>query len=990
MTDPTDDTPPRPPGAIDPARLDHGGCWAQSSPEAPAAQAPGSGRKHEQPKLLPQHQKLIDASEILPEVASERGYRSVKAKAELKRLGFSDRQCRVPALLVPVRGVTGDIVGYQSRPDEPRIANGKAIKYETPKGSRMVLDVPPGARQWLGDPTRPLIITEGVRKADAAVSKGLCAIALLGVWNWRGTNEQGGKVALPEWENVALNGRQVYIVFDSDVMAKDSVHLALVRLKAFLESRHARVRVVYLPSAEGGSKVGLDDYLASGHSVDSLLTLATDQLREPEGGFDPASPYEETSDGRIIWNKPEGREGGTVPVELANFTAEITSSVTEDDGVETRLLYGIEARVQGKTMSLSVPAEAFPSLNWTNQLGPKAIVAAGMGKKDHLRVAIQELSEEPEERRVFRHLGWTQRGTEWIYLHAAGAIGADGVVLDVEVSLAPPLDRFALPPPPEGEERAAAVRESMALLDGLAPDQVMFPMFSMLWRAVIGGAGISVHVAGQTGAGKTELVALGQRHFGAGMDAEHLPGSWSSTANSLEELAFLTKDAVLVVDDFKPGGSSHDVQRLHQAADRLIRAQGNRSGRGRMRADGSLRPPHPPRGILLSTGEDVPAGKSLGARMLVLELGEGQVDLARLSSRQAAGAEYSKTTAAFIRWVAPRLPQLQERIRKDGPLERDRLLPRLSHGRTATIGAELLVALRIFLGFAVEVGAIDAEHGQRLLERGERAILETLEAQAQHQSAADPVSAFLGLVAGALQSRAAHLADLRDGGVPMSEEQEDDETARLTGWRLAVSQGDQGKRTEWRPGGQLIGWVDSERGDAYLIPSAAYRAVQEMARESPTRITLTERMLLRSLDERGLLASKDEKRHTKKVRAVGKLRNAIHLRLESLFGESGTSGTSGTPADHAAAEAEVFPIPVPDSGGRREESGTGIGNEVLSSALLNGSVPDVPDSLDLRAEPERDARAAMPESEGKLPRKAAKHQPRLFEDAPVLNDPEGC
>lgn len=60
-------------------------------------------------------------------------------------------------------------------------------------------------------------------------------MSLLGVWNWRGTNDQGGKVALPKWELIALNDRQVHIVFDSDVMLKPQVHAALVRLKNFLE-----------------------------------------------------------------------------------------------------------------------------------------------------------------------------------------------------------------------------------------------------------------------------------------------------------------------------------------------------------------------------------------------------------------------------------------------------------------------------------------------------------------------------------------------------------------------------------------------------------------------------------------------------------------------------------------------------------------------------------------------------------------------------------
>jgi hypothetical protein len=68
------------------------------------------------------------------------------------------------------------------------------------------------------------------------VSRGLCCIGVLGVWGWRGTNELGGRAALPDWDSIALN-REVYIAFDADVMVKTEVHQSLERFKAFLESR---------------------------------------------------------------------------------------------------------------------------------------------------------------------------------------------------------------------------------------------------------------------------------------------------------------------------------------------------------------------------------------------------------------------------------------------------------------------------------------------------------------------------------------------------------------------------------------------------------------------------------------------------------------------------------------------------------------------------------------------------------------------------------
>src|SRR5947207_9679006 len=94
------------------------------------------------PQLLPQHAELITASGISAEVAQERGYRSVSTKAELKELGFGEAQRRTPALLIPVNSVTGEIATYQIRPDVPRVKNGKSLKYETPAGTRMALDVP--------------------------------------------------------------------------------------------------------------------------------------------------------------------------------------------------------------------------------------------------------------------------------------------------------------------------------------------------------------------------------------------------------------------------------------------------------------------------------------------------------------------------------------------------------------------------------------------------------------------------------------------------------------------------------------------------------------------------------------------------------------------------------------------------------------------------------------------------------------------------------
>jgi hypothetical protein len=248
--------------------------------------------------LLEQHWEFVRTRAVDDDIARERGYRSATKKSELERLGFGRTQWLIPALIIPIHSVRGVIESYQLRPDTPRLNDkGKTRKYEMKSGSKMLIDVHPRLSRscdrnkvsLIADPAVPLFITEGVPKADSSISIGLCCIALLGVWNFRGTNEAGGKTALADWESIALNGRPTYIVFDSDVMEKREVHGALVRLKRFLDSHEAAVKLIYLPASEQAQKVGLDDFIARHQTTgkshaeirDALLALATAELRKP-------------------------------------------------------------------------------------------------------------------------------------------------------------------------------------------------------------------------------------------------------------------------------------------------------------------------------------------------------------------------------------------------------------------------------------------------------------------------------------------------------------------------------------------------------------------------------------------------------------------------------------------------------------------------------------------------------------------------------------
>jgi Domain of unknown function (DUF3854) len=241
--------------------------------------------------LLDHHREQLAASAISDELITERGYWSAERKAQLADLGFGRSQQHLPALVMPTYSVAGEPRPPLARPDKPRSKDGRVVKYEIPTGTRMFLDVPPRTRPRLSDPTVPLIFTEGIKKADAAVGHGLYAVTLTGVWNFRGTGEHNGKAVLAELgqlEWIALRDgadrpRQVYVIYDSDVMLKPEVHQAMARLSGVLRERGADIGYVYLPHREGGAKRGLDDAFADGFTRDRILALATPELRaEPK------------------------------------------------------------------------------------------------------------------------------------------------------------------------------------------------------------------------------------------------------------------------------------------------------------------------------------------------------------------------------------------------------------------------------------------------------------------------------------------------------------------------------------------------------------------------------------------------------------------------------------------------------------------------------------------------------------------------------------
>jgi hypothetical protein len=659
--------------------------------------------------------------------------------------------------------------------------------------------------------------------------------------------------------------------------------------------------------------------------LDRALAPLRQELRREQPPLDAAGCYR-VSAGRIV--RIVLTYDGPIEVPLATWAGRIVEEIIHDDGAERSVTFAVEGALADGTPlpRVEVPADEWPYMRWpVARWGTRAVVLAGAATGDHLRCALQLLSGDVPRRTVYTHTGWRDVDGRWVYLHAGGAIGGDGPAPDIAVSLPEALTGYVLPDPPSGAGLAEAVRASLRILD-LAPDRIMVPLLGAAYRAVLGPADCSLHLAGPTGAGKTELLALAQQHYGAVLDARHLPGSWSSTGNALEGLAWSAAEALLAVDDFAPGGTTADVARLHREADRLLRAQGNRAGRMRMRADGTLRPAKPPRGLILSSGEDTPRGQSLRARLLVLELEPGEVDWTRLSDCQhdAAAGLYAAGLAGYLRWLAPQYSAIRDGLRAELAALRDRAHAEALHARTSGIIADLAAGWQYWLDYAVAAGAIDPAEQDALTQRVWTALREAGAGQAEQLAAAEPCGHFLRLLVAALASGRAHVAG-PNGHAPK-------DAAEGWGWREVEVGTGENKRQDLQPQGRRIGWVAG--ADLYLEPEAAFAEAQELASRQGDGLPVSPRTLWRRLDERGLLASRDaaRQRYTVRRRLEG------HERREVLNLLANALSTCGQPSP-----------PSPDGpppGQNRDGAGDGLGDGCALDS------PDRPQDSTVRPRPD--------------------------------------
>lgn len=618
-----------------------------------------------------------------------------------------------------------------------------------------------------------------------------------------------------------------------------------------------------------------------------------------------------------IYSKQPGRMRLRVPTkndfevtELSNFSAVIVANLLDFDTPEAkpRMAFLLSVIFEGReeAFEIEVPAKDFARMEWVELLIRGAAVAPGKVAREHLRYAIQRMSNAVTRKR-YRFIGWVEDEGQMIYIHAGGAIGAEGEVPGVVASLSDPIDRFRLSLP---ENREQAYEDALAQVElfSMEPADVIVPLMGTTFRAPLGPSRLTAHLAGEQEVGKTYLMGLFQMNFGPKM-GEELPASWvdGSSANGISRVYARAGDALVVSDDLRVTGGPKDVK-LMDIYDQVTRAHYNRAAPRKLTREGGERNDPPSRCTAITTGEVLPQGHSTRSRVVCLMLSVRSTPDASDLARRGAEGVLARGMGGFVRWLAPSAKRTRDRISVAERAAADRWRLGVSDRAAGLFGA-IALGLDALFKYWLDVRAQTPEEVAAHRARAEVALRRVAIEHGERVKEEDPVPKFVQMLRTLLASGKAYLSTPQ-GTAPID--------CHLYGWRASSSfkptDGPDGEERgpNFAPYGLRLGFVRTSEGRMWIMLDVAYGLVRDMARANGDTFGVAREDLPKRLHQRGLLAAdelKSRQTYTTRLRVEG-ARNPTSGLLcfeiatilgaeekgESVSGVSeGVQGVSGTP-----------------------------------------------------------------------------------------------
>jgi hypothetical protein len=308
----------------------------------------------------------------------------------------------------------------------------------------------------------------------------------------------------------------------------------------------------------------------------------------------------------------------------------------------------------------------------------------------------------------------------------------------------------------------------------------------------------------------------------------------------------MLKDVPCVIDDYAPSTDAHAQRKQARTAERILRGTGNLSGRSRLNANLSERPTYKPRGLLISTGEDLPPGQSILARTLTIEVEKMRINLPEFTEAQNNADELPNALAAYVEWLTPQLDEYKQSLPAMWRQHRTRFAKTASHLRIPETLAHLSIGIDLLTNFVRDRDVLNQEEIEALADRAQTTLLTLGLKHGQRVQEEDPAEVFLTTLRAMLVQGSATLIQ---------------------------------KGTDNRPLG-MVGWQDGK--NALLIPVVVRQAVVRFVREAGNHFPHSPRALNESLEARGVLKKDAQGKLSRLVKIQGKNQRVLEIPMKYL------------------------------------------------------------------------------------------------------------
>jgi hypothetical protein len=388
-----------------------------------------------------------------------------------------------------------------------------------------------------------------------------------------------------------------------------------------------------------------------------------------------------------------------------------------------------------------------------------------------------------------------------------------------------------------------AVKAAIKLLE-IGPAKIMYPLDAMAFLSPLmepfrqAGIepGVLLYVWGRSGSRKSTIIALVLCLFGR-FDNKTLPASFRDTAMGIELMAFIAKDTLLSVDDLYPAQDPKEQKKLNGVLEYVMRNQGDRQGRSRLipgKSDYALQSGHPPRGLVVASGEIQPLTGSSLARAYTCHISRDDLDNQKLKVAQDQRDLLGQAMVGYLEWLAPQIDELSNTLssRFDelrGEAREDAKVQG-RHGRLDEAVADLYIGLEMFFKFAVAAGAITQEDADVHLKIGWETLNQGADDQTEAALKNDASQIFIQAILDLRAQRKVYFATM-DGMLPIW----DQEIVPI-------------KR-------ELVGWGPDKDGVYYFLMDPAIKAVNELLSGQGENNFVRNNMILDELEQKELLAT---------------------------------------------------------------------------------------------------------------------------------------